>query len=94
MNHTPGPWFADKLQDQNAYNIFPSGATHALVTVSASAGAPLSHSVAVAANARLIASAPALLAALYEIANYDPAKWDAATLGNIARAAISHATGE
>ena len=47
-----------------------------------------------AANARLIAAAPGLLEALYQIATYDPTKWDAVTLGNIARAAIVKAGGQ
>lgn len=66
--HTPGPWFADKLQDRNAYNIFPAGASHALLTVAAPAfdGAH-PYGQAAEANARLIAAAPALLAALQNL---------------------------
>lgn len=40
------------------------------------------------ANAALIAASPDMYDALLAIANYDPTKIDAATLGNIARAAI------
>jgi len=68
MSHTPGPWFADKLQDRNAYNIFPAGATHALLQVGGPAhdGAH-PYAQAAAANARLIAAAPELIAALQRI---------------------------
>jgi hypothetical protein len=43
-------------------------------------------------NARLIAAAPAMYEALMQIANFDPTRLDAATLGNIARSAIARAT--
>lgn len=45
-------------------------------------------------NALLIAAAPDLAEALLQIATYDPNRLDAATLGNIARAALAKATGE
>ena len=99
--HTPGPWTADKLQDQSAFNIFMQGY--------GSAGASVHHcsnatncmgSLEVDANARLIAAAPDLLAALQLlVAEYEPnlkafalnaprkAKWDAA------RAAIAKVEG-
>lgn len=66
--HTPGPWTADKLQDQSAFNIFMQGY--------GSAGASVHHcsnatncmgSLEVEANARLIAAAPDLLAALLAV---------------------------
>lgn len=55
--HTPGPWYADKIEDRNAYNIFKHGGTSALLTVSG-IGFEVQH------DARLIAAAPELLAAL------------------------------
>jgi hypothetical protein len=98
-SHTPGPWFADKLQDRNAYNIFPAGATHALLQVSGPAhdGAH-PYAQAAAANAALIATAPELLAALRAmLARHD----DRDALGDLwpaearaARAAIARATGQ
>lgn len=69
--HTPGPWYADKIADRNAFNIFPHGATLALVQV-----APPAHDgahpygLAVEANARLIAAAPDLLQDLRAAACY------------------------
>ena len=63
--HTPGPWYADKIEDRNAYNVFPHGATSALLTVAGPVhdGAH-AYALAAEANARLIAAAPELLEAL------------------------------
>ena len=64
-NHTPGPWYADKLQDRNAYNIFAPGHCTALVTIEPGkydGASPLCQNVH--ADAALIAAAPDLLAAL------------------------------
>ena len=63
--HTPGPWFVDKVEDRNAFNIFPVGATHALLAVKGPEfdGAH-SYALAAKANAILIAAAPELLEAL------------------------------
>lgn len=60
--HTAGPWYADKLDDRNAFNIFPSGATLALLQVSGPVhdGAH-PYAIAATANAALIAAAPELL---------------------------------
>lgn len=96
--HTPGPWTADKLQDQSAFNIFMQGY--------GSAGASVHHcsnatncmgSLEVEANARLIAAAPELLAALQALAdavqtftNATPADWSELAKAN---AAIAQATG-
>lgn len=100
MTHTPGPWFTDKLQDRNAYNIFPAGATHALLQVSGPAhdGAH-PYAQAAAANARLIAAAPELLAALRRIVNSHGARAALLREGyadavDEARAAIARATGQ
>jgi hypothetical protein len=65
---TPGPWFADKLQDRNAFNVFPAGATLALLQVAG----PIHdgahpYALATEANARLIAAAPELLEALRDL---------------------------
>ena len=99
-SHTPGPWFADKIEDRSAFNIFMPGYC--------SAGASVHHlsnatgcmgSREVEANARLIASAPELLDALRRIV----ALWDhhasahgdgvASPLHKVARAAVAKATG-
>lgn len=64
--HTPGPWYADKIEDRAAYNIFTPGSCSALLTIEPGKfdGAdPRASSVE--ADARLIAAAPALLEALH-----------------------------
>ena len=78
--HTPGPWTVD-----NQYIHGPDGIRF-LAVAGDGAGQ---------ANARLIASAPDLLAALYSIAT-DPSAIHSganAHIGDIARAAIARATG-
>ena len=77
--HTPGPWTVD-----NQYIHGPDG-----IRFLAVAG-----DVAGQANARLIASAPDLLAALYSIATDPSAIYSGANahIGDIARAAIAKAT--
>lgn len=77
--HTPGPWYADKLQDRNAYNIFQYGGTSALLTIGGIGSD-------VEANARLIAAAPDMLNALKLIVE----SGDRAAV-EIARAAIAKA---
>lgn len=69
--HTPGPWYADKIKDRNAYKIFPHGSIHALLTVAGPVhdGAH-PYALAAEANARLIAAAPEILQSLIEISNY------------------------
>jgi len=65
--HTPGPWAADKLQDRSAFNIFMPGYCSAGASVHHCSNATGSmSSFEVDANARLIAAAPELLAALAE----------------------------
>jgi len=62
--HTSGQWVADKLQDRDAFNIFVNGFNTAMCQVSCMDSATRRVSGAeVAANARLIAAAPDLLAA-------------------------------
>jgi hypothetical protein len=94
--HTAGPWFADKLEDRAAFNIFPAGATHALLTVAGPAhdGAH-PYAQAAEANARLIAAAPDLLEALLHAVDWLNAAGIAETMPvqQQARAAIAKATG-
>ena len=77
--HTQGPWTVD-----NQYIHGPDGIRF-LAVAGDGAGQ---------ANARLIASAPDLLAALYSIATEPSAIYSGANahIGNIARAAIAKAT--
>ena len=77
--HTPGPWTVD-----NQYIHGPDGIRF-LAVAGDGAGQ---------ANARLIASAPDLLAALYSIATEPSAIYSGANarIGDIARAAIAKAT--
>lgn len=93
MNHTPGPWIADKLQDRSAYNILVPGHCAALLTLEPGkhdGASPLCRNVD--ADAALIAAAPDLLAALkvcesvLRIQGYVNA-------ADIAQAAIAKATG-
>lgn len=78
--HTPGPWTVD-----NQYIHGPDGIRF-LAVAGDGAGQ---------ANARLIASAPDLLAALYSIATDPSAIYSGANahIGDIARAAIAKAKG-
>ena len=78
--HTPGPWTVD-----NQYIHGPDGIRF-LAVAGDGAGQ---------ANARLIAAAPELLAALYLIATDPSAIYSGANahIGNIARAAIAKAKG-
>ena len=78
--HTPGPWTVD-----NQYIHGPDGIRF-LAVAGDGAGQ---------AYARLIASAPDLLAALYSIATEPSAIYSGANahIGDIARAAIARATG-
>lgn len=78
--HTPGPW---TVESDDGVDFTVLGGKSSQVRIAVECGER---------DARLIAAAPDMLAALYEIANYDPTKWDAATLGNIARSAIARAT--
>ena len=95
MNHTPGPWYADKVQDRAAFNIFPAGAALALLQVAGPVhdGAH-QYAINAEANARLIAAAPELLAALQAIVERVNGK--SYRMGTdvdaLARAAIAKAT--
>ena len=82
--HTPGPWSIA------GYHVGTMGVTVASVIYAAGAER---------ANARLIAAAPDLLAALERIANSeeyhgDTFSCDFETLQSVARAAIAKATGQ
>ena len=78
---TPGPWYAEKFCIW-AGDCFVAG-------TATGQGDPEQQ-----ANARLIAAAPDLLAALYSIATEPSAIYSGANahIGNIARAAIAKAT--
>ena len=95
--HTPGPWYADKMEDRNAYNIFAPGHCTALVTLEPGkydGASPLCQNVH--ADAALIAAAPDLLAALREIEALDDSVIGLNRIEyarTIARAAIAKATG-
>jgi hypothetical protein len=91
--HTPGPWHASKLEDRSAFNIFMPGYC--------SAGASVHHcsnatdcmgSLVVEANARLIAAAPDLLAALQAVADYWAGGDVPPEIDALMRAAIARAT--
>ncbi len=73
--HTPGPWIYGTGPDwKGAYWIAHSQAGNAHAVLTADSNDPESHE----ANARLIAAAPALLAALEDIYNeaeYSPLGW-------------------
>lgn len=85
--HTPGPWkvFRTDAGELDSITTMDGLCVASTVTFYGNNQGE--------ANARLIAAAPDLLAALYQIATYDPTKWDAVTLGNIAREAIVKAGG-
>lgn len=90
--HTPGPWRVDAI-------------TNSLGTIETADGVSIGqafqvrphrddlHSIERKANARLMAAAPDLLAALEEAIEYIPAR-DRSVLIAKARAAIAKATGE
>jgi hypothetical protein len=86
--HLPAPWTVGRdgfrpANSRSSYTLIQAtSSTVALVVEGNGRAAP---------NAHLIAAAPDLLAALQQIATYDPTKLDAATLGNIASAAIAKA---
>lgn len=62
---TPGPWTAVKIDDRAAYNVFAPGSMSALLTLEPGRYDGANPFVAnVEADARLIAAAPELLAAL------------------------------
>ena len=93
MKHTPGPWFYGR-QNENESGAKP------IAYLSASRD-PRNFTVWAFADrvrasqeddARLIAAAPDLLAALQEIVKNDP--YHQSSAGIIARAAIAKATGE
>lgn len=97
--HTPGPWAVNPQTrgdaDISVYAILGSGNPHWIAR--AYGGGPLAPpSPVTAANARLIASAPDLLAALEYIVSWSPdaEKWNAETARNKAAAAIAKAKGK
>lgn len=97
MTHTPGPW----AYDPDSKEVFGSTEEHgcgwiALVEGNDSSDQPLPAEMR-AANARLIAAAPELLAALKELVEYDDGSNDPGDLGyeilQRCKAAIAKAEG-
>lgn len=88
-SHTPGPWDVEPKGSRN----FVDGADGLAVAYLGWAG--VRERSEIEANARLIAAAPDLLAALYSIATDPSAIYSGANahIGDIARAAIAKATG-
>ena len=78
--HTAAPW------EQRGFTIFEAGKTGTSIAVATQ------HEVNARANARLIASAPDLLAALQAIVKAAPVAWQGGAWGE-ARVAITRATG-
>lgn len=94
-NHTPGPWAAMEPKSDYEGRIFD----RSIMAASAS-GNPIPVARAYnnigtncAANARLIAAAPDLLAALEYIIGWKPEAWSSETARDLARAAIDKARG-
>jgi hypothetical protein len=95
-NHTQGPWTVDGAVATENLDVFGEGGRVAMLDFDDIDADTLE------ANARLIAAAPELLAALQDIVDayqnhfylFDamPVAWQ--TYDNIARAAITKATGE
>lgn len=94
--HTPGPWYADKIQDRTAYNIFMPGYGSAGASVQHCSNATGCMGPEVEYNARLIAAAPDLLAALQTLVRAIdrlPGNNPLDGLADEARSAIARATG-
>lgn len=94
--HTPGPWYADKLQDRTAFNIFMPGYGSAGAQVFHCSNATACMGPQVEANARLIAAAPELLTALQKLVRAIdrlPGNNPLDGLADEARDAINKATG-
>lgn len=73
MKHTPGPWNAKSAESHGTSVTGPSGISIAWSSTSMTVGKEGSYSIGyqeAAANARLIAAAPDLLAALKAILNH------------------------
>ena len=86
--HTPGPWEAIKPDSVGGYRVYTAGKGYTLI---ATLGY-VRDSAQEAANARLIAAAPDLLAALIKLSEAtDPIGWDLRM--ELARAAIAKAEG-
>lgn len=83
--HTPGPWVYDSGSFYAAVQLNDCGTTNEPPIIDMGAGRPEDSE----ANARLIAAAPELLAALEKIENETAATW----VCDVARAAIAKATG-
>lgn len=96
-NHTPGPWSLKMTGWRtNPFAIYSPRRPGAVACVPSRTSVPLDEQDA---NARLIAAAPDMLAALERIANSEEYHGDLfvcdfETLQNVARAAIAKAKGE
>ena len=92
-NHTPGPWIAEEVWDEDGDSMGLISVDAGRYQVCQIKGIGFQDFD----NARLIASAPDLLAALDELANYVP-EYDRDTIGykivQRARAAIARAKGQ
>jgi hypothetical protein len=106
LKHTPGPWIAtsyDSIEDAHDNGAFrwcddwpeergrPSEVWRG-TTEGGATGLPGSVETT-EANARLIAAAPDLLAALEYIVAWNPSDWSAEKARDLARAAIAKAKG-
>lgn len=94
--HTPGPWGYSQWPDQSIFNIHAGGFAEAFAVVKNVENAHRGMgSVETRANARLIAAAPELLAALEAMLNYaNLGAYERADAVKAARAAIAKAKGE
>jgi hypothetical protein len=73
MSHTPGPWtgwYTPTGPDEHGWAIGPEGCTPCVATVSADEAGGLTDGASIEANARLIAAAPDLLAALIALKDH------------------------
>lgn len=100
MTHTPGPWELDESLRGNSYTAISGEDWIELATVVTRMKSSDEYSPEGLANARLIAAAPELLAALEDMfalfadhAQYDEDGHEAAAVA-VARAAIAKAKGE
>jgi len=96
VRHTPGPWVIDANDRYHVESPDGSALPWSIATISGSAGPGTNRSEA---NARLIAAAPDLLAALEKLLSYNEAimadriNYRPEDHASVARAAIAKATG-
>lgn len=96
QQHTPGPWSACQKGDCSCGTIFGSDGNTTVGRAYGEGDLDLADQVPTgkmqAANARLFASAPGMLADLQAIAESGPQNFDAEMLRAIARGAIARTT--